>query len=761
MSKTIKIGNRLVGEGQPCYIIAEAGINHNGDLSLAKQLVEAAARVGADAVKFQKRKLSDVYQQAILNDPRNGEQGLQYIVPILQEFELSDETFVELSNYCSQLGITFMCTPWDPSSADFLDHLGVPAFKIGSPDMTNLLLLEHVASKSKPLIVSTGMATEDEIRLTIAFLRKTGVPYILLHCVSAYPPSIEEINLRFIHALRDWSDWPVGFSSHDTGVVISTAAVAMGACVIERHITLDRNMRGPDHSSSLEPDMFALQVRQIRDLETALGTNHRWVSRGELLNRRVLAKSLVAACDIPEGAIIQREMVAAKSPGLGINPQRVNELVGRVAKRAIRRDEQFLESDLSARERAQLVRPIEIGAPWGIVARFNDLDSVLNRFSGRGPDLVEFHVSDRDLDAGISAFSAKRYNADISVHASEYCHDRLIDLCSEDEDTRWISIRRIQMTIDLARKLAPWFAKVGSKGPKVIVHVGGMSQSDGAYNVRAAYDRLADSLKRIQMDGVEFLLENLPPYPWFFGGRWFGYVLVDGESTAQLCAELGINLCFDTSHAVLECNRSKTSLIQYAQTVLPYTRHLHVSDGAGVGGEGLQIGDGEINFVELLPFLYSTGSVVVPEIWNGHHQNGLGFQLALERLSEIAWAVKALSSPAGRPRRPELQQLIVPRSASISMTLKVIDGNTVGTAFVLDEEGAMRGIVTDGDIRRALIRGVSLDSPISEIMNSDFVFAWTDTSSEEQQARLSGKVRILPILDRSHRLVDVASIYKA
>ncbi len=754
----IEINGRRIGPGEPCYIIAEVGVNHNGDLSLAKTLVDAAARAGADAVKFQKRQLSQVYQQAILDQPRQGEQGLQYIVPLLVEFELSDDEFRELIQYCRQQGITGLCTPWDRMSVDFLETLGLPAYKIGSPDMTNFPLLEYVLKTRKPLLMSTGMSTEDEIRRTLAFLAERDAECALFHCVSTYPASPEEINLRFMQTLREWSGRPVGYSGHDTGTGISLAAVALGACMLERHLTLDRTMRGPDHSASLEPDMFTEQVHAVREIEASLGVPHRWITRGELLNRRVLAKSLVAKVDIAAGTVLTREMITSKSPGLGLSPQLIDELVGRQINRSLRRDDFFIEDDLHDPEHPCQLKPVDVGTPWGIIGRFTDVDRLLQVFAHAGMSLIEFHVSDRDLDEGIDAFRPAKYPYELVVHAPEYFHDHLIDLCSADEEQRCLSIRRIQQTIDLARKLAPWFRGSWATGPKVVFHVGGMSLDGKAYDVTAANERLLNSLRQLNTTDVDLLLENLPPYPWYFGGRWFGYVLTDVTSTEWLCAESGLGLCFDTSHAALECHRSGTSLLDFARRCLPFIRHVHASDGAGTSGEGLQIGEGQVNFVELMPVLLQNQPSLVPEIWMGHHRDGRGFQVALERLTESVWAGRVLSDKPVRPgERMEVRYLAVTSSATVLTVLQTIDASKQGIAFVVDELGVVLGVVTDGDVRHALAQGKSLNSPIAEIMTRNFVFGRDNMTTEELRARLPGRTRIMPILDADGRLVDYAS----
>ena len=404
---------------------------------------------------------------------------------------------------------------------------------------------------------------------------------------------------------------------------------------------------------------------------------------------------------------------------------------------------------------------MDIDMPWGIIARFTDMDGLVQWFAANGMALVEFHLSDRDLDFGLEGFRPTQYPFDLVVHAPEYYYDYLIDLCSADTARRRASISRIQKTIDLSRQLTRWFSRISPRGPKVVIHVGGMLPQAGDYDVTAASDRLLDSIRQLNMVEVDLLLENLPPFPWYFGGRWFGYVLTDAANTVKMCAESGLGLCFDTSHAALECNRSHQSLIEFARSVIQYIRHIHISDGAGVSGEGLQIGEGQINFVELMPLLTQANSGCVPEIWMGHHQDGDGFQKALERLTEIVWANRVLARATKPVVQVELQRLIVPLEAKVSAALQIINANTLGIAFVVDEQGVVRGVVTDGDIRRGLLQDKNLKTPVTDVMTRDFVFALDDMSMSDVRARLSTRYRVIPILDSAHRLVNFASIYQA
>jgi N-acetylneuraminate synthase len=759
--RTLQVGSRKIGPGEPCYVIAEVGINHNGDRAIARKLVDAAVAAGADAVKFQKRKLRETYREEIIDQPRHGEQGLQYIVPLLIEFELSDDEFRELFDYCRSRGITAMCTPWDRASVDFLETCDLAAYKIGSPDLTNFPLIEYVAATGKPMLLSTGMSTEEEVRRTLAFLEHSGAEYALFHCVSTYPAAAEEINLRFMERLREWSARPVGYSGHDTGTSISLAAVAMGARMLERHLTLDRSMRGPDHKASLEPDQFAEQVRTVREVELSIGVPHRWITRGETLNRRVLGKSLVAASEIPAGTPIARAMLTSKSPGLGLSPQFIDKLIGRRLQRAMARDEMFRQSDIEDVIAGREGAVIDVGAPWGIVARFLDFAPLEAAFMPLGMNFVEFHVSDRDLDAGAAAYHGGAKPFGFVVHAPEYCHDTLIDLCAVDPAQRELSVQRIQKTIDLARDLAPqftWDPALFPGGPKIVMHVGGMSPTPGGYDTAAASGRLLGALKKLDTAGVDLLLENLPPYPWYFGGRWFGHVLCDPTNTVELVRESGLGLCFDTSHAALECAKSDVSLYGFGQAVAPYVRHLHLSDGAGTSGEGLQIGDGSINFVSLLPVLLESRPTVIPEIWMGHHENGAAFRVALERLTEIHWASSVVRRPSDRRVRPDLRLLTVTDDATIFTTLRVIDTNRLGIAFVVDHSRRVVGVVTDGDIRHAFVRGINLHDEVTHAMTRKFVHGEAGMTASQLRERLPGRTQVMPILDANGRLVDVATV---
>lgn len=341
----IKIGNKWIGDDHPVFFTAEIGINHNGSVDIAKKLIDLAVETECDAVKFQKRNLNDLYLKKILSNPNLESQGMEMLIDLLKRVELSEENFQELKEYCDKKKILFLCSAWDFKSADFLDTLNIAAYKVASADMTNFPLLKHIASKKKPMIISTGMANLDEISRTVYFLNSLNAEFILLHCISAYPSPYKDLNLNFITTLKQKFNKIVGYSGHEQGVVASIAASALGARMIERHITLDKTLEGRDHIASLEPHELKELIMRVKQLEPAL-SNERHVIRGEVIMKEELAKSVVSKINIKKGQVIDESMISVKGPAKGLSPQYFYDLIGKVAKRDIDEDSYFLKEDL-------------------------------------------------------------------------------------------------------------------------------------------------------------------------------------------------------------------------------------------------------------------------------------------------------------------------------------------------------------------------------------------------------------------------------
>jgi N,N'-diacetyllegionaminate synthase len=320
------------------FIIAEAGVNHNGSLEIAKRLVEEASRAGADCVKFQTFRAEALTSRsagkAAYQQQTTGGEGTQY--EMLRSLELSEDDHVALLACCRAQGIEFLSSPFDEGSADLLDRLGVAAFKVPSGEVTNHAFLRHLAGKGKPLILSTGMSTLAEVAEAVEVILGAGTGQLsLLHCVTEYPAPYQEVNLRAMLTLKKAFGLPVGYSDHTAGTEIAVAAVALGASIVEKHFTLSRDMQGPDHRASLEPQELGAMVQAIRHVETSLGSGVKEPAPCELKNIAIARKSVVATRDIGAGERLTRENVAVKRPGDGIRPVDLDKVIGLVATRHI------------------------------------------------------------------------------------------------------------------------------------------------------------------------------------------------------------------------------------------------------------------------------------------------------------------------------------------------------------------------------------------------------------------------------------------
>ncbi len=324
--------------GDRVFIIAEAGINHDGDLGRAMALVDIAVASGADAVKFQTYDVdalvqADAKKAAYQYDP---DAPAETQADMLRRLALSHDAFRALHRHCVEKGILFLSTPFDTASADFLEALGMEMFKVPSGEITNTPFLAHLAAKGRPMIVSTGMSDMEEIAQAVGVIKEAGDPPLtLLHCVSAYPAAAADANLRAMHSLTARFQVPVGYSDHTLGTEVAIAAAALGAQVIEKHFTFDRSLPGPDHKASLEPDELRHLVEAIRNVEVALGTGDKQPTAAELEIARIARKSLIAACDIEAGSVLTAAMIAIRRPGDGMSPSALDDILGRQAAQMI------------------------------------------------------------------------------------------------------------------------------------------------------------------------------------------------------------------------------------------------------------------------------------------------------------------------------------------------------------------------------------------------------------------------------------------
>ncbi|MEI8081227.1 MAG: N-acetylneuraminate synthase family protein [Actinomycetes bacterium] len=640
-TKSFAIDGRAISLQDPVFVVAEIGINHNGSLDVAKRLVDAAAAAGADCAKFQMRDMSALYRSGSAG--LAGEDlGAQYTLDLLAETSLTtDEMFAAL-DYTRECGLVPLCTPWDIPTARLLDDYGLPGFKVASADLTNHELLGVLGGMGRPLIVSTGMSTEAEIVESARLLRGLISPFAMLHCNSAYPSPYKDVQLRYMDRLAEIGDCLVGYSGHERGHHVVIAAVARGAAIVEKHITLDRRGRGNDHVVSLEPDEFTRMVSEIRNVEDALGTNHaRTLTQGEQLNRLSLAKSLVARIDLPAGHMVTESDLEVRSPGRGLQPNAKSRLLGVALSRAMAAGDFFYDTDLVP---SVGPRSYTFTRPWGLPVRFHDYSELLPKSN---PDFLEFHLSYRDLEMDLDVAVPELLDLDFTVHSPDLFHDdHILDLASDDDRVRDRSIEELQRVIDLTRALIPRFAR--STEPIVIVSMGGSSMHAPlpvAERPRL-YERVARAVRALDSDGVRLVAQTLPPFPWYLGGQRYCNLFVDPLETTEFSREYEIPLCLDVSHTKLACTYLHVSFTAAIEALAPVSTHLHLVDAVGSDGEGLQIGDGDIDWPVLAEQLNRLASSAgfIPEIWQGHVGGGRGFWTALDRLERLMGSPQTVSS---------------------------------------------------------------------------------------------------------------------
>ena len=345
-----KVGDKKIGEDNPIFLIAEAGVNHNGSLSIARSLVDVAADSGVDAIKFQTYKTEKLilqstekasYQQSKVNKEES-------FYEMLKKYELEEGNFKILKEYCDEKGLIFLSTPFDTSSVELLEDLNVPAYKIGSGDMNNFPLIKLICSKGKPILLSTGMATLEEVKDSVDLIKNNSVEEVVIfQCTTSYPTKLEDVNLNVIDLYKkEFPNEIIGFSDHSQGITASIGAAAKGAKVIEKHFTLDKEMEGPDHKASLDPTELRKWVNEIRNLEKALGFNKKIRIKSELELSKIARKSIVSIKDLKKGEILSEDNIGIKRPGTGISPKEFEKILGRSINKDILKDSVIFWEDV-------------------------------------------------------------------------------------------------------------------------------------------------------------------------------------------------------------------------------------------------------------------------------------------------------------------------------------------------------------------------------------------------------------------------------
>lgn len=616
-------------------LIAEIGNNHNGSIQRAFKLIDLAKKAGVKCVKFQMRNLEELYTSRSLKKIQD-DLSSEYVIDLLKKFELSTEEHFKVYKYCNENNLEYICTPWDQKSLSVLKDFKVNAYKLASADLTNIPLIKKLTETKKPLLISTGMSTRKEIIKTAKLLKLKKTKFMLLHCNSTYPAPYEDINLNWMSELKKIHDH-IGYSGHERGIYISVAAFALGAEIIEKHFTLNRNMDGPDHAASLELADLKKLVIAIDQVKKSLGTNkkERSMSQGEMMNRETLSKSLVASRNIKKNEIIKRHMISIKSPGQGISPQFLTKLIGKKISRNLKKEDYFFLSDIE--DVSQKPKKYKFKRPWGIPVRYHDFKKFSNLIK---PDFWEFHLSYSDLKLKISDFLDEiKYDQNFIVHAPElFENSNLLDLASIDKEYRKNSINELNRVIDETRKLKYFFPKTHKA--LIVTNIGGFSLDKNLSKKEKAtrYEIFLSSLTSLNLkEDVEIIPQTMAPFPWHFGGQRYQNLFVKSEEIVEICFKNNLRICLDISHSFLTCNFFKEDFYEFISKVSPYIAHLHLGDGKNFNGEGLQLGQGDIDFERLFEILNHKCSNVtfIPEIWQGHKNDGLGFWEALDKLEKL------------------------------------------------------------------------------------------------------------------------------
>jgi N-acetylneuraminate synthase len=608
------------------YVIAEIGINHNGSLETALKLIDASKDAGVDGVKFQKRDLEAIYSKEVLDDSNNSEWSFEYLIPLLQEFELSQEDYEVIRKRCDELELDLIVTPFDVNSAKFLTELGISAFKIASANMTNIPLLQECKKHNLPMLISTGMWSDEDIKKCTDIFKKENFDYCLLLSQSTYPASYETLNLKYLETLAKYSDI-IGYSGHERGTFIPVAAASMGCEIIEKHITFDINQKGPDHKASMLPKEFKEMVYQLRMLEKAMGDKTKQINQAEIQNKEAFASSAVPVRDLPIGHVLIKSDITYKAPGKGIFPHEIGEYFGKILKKAVKKDHYISKNDFE--ETVDIVnwQKFDFSKRWGVKCRFHDYED----YKVIDSPCIEFHCSQTDLDVD---FKSEVSQSELIVHAPEIFDRQLVDICSDSEEIVKESLNILQRSIDKTIEISKYFPKTK---PKLVMHLGGMYLNKSELVDTSLLTKTAiENFKKLKYDKskIDILPENLPPRPWYLGGEWFQHGFMLAEDMIEFCKYFDLGMTYDICHASLYCNEFDIDLAEYTKRIMPIVKHIHISDAYGNNGEGVQIGEGSIDFDGVLKELENYNFTWVSEIWSGHLHQGSGTYKCLQILNE-------------------------------------------------------------------------------------------------------------------------------
>jgi len=641
---SLTIGKYEIGDGYKPFLIAEIGVNHNGLLTEAKFLIKKAAESGCSAVKFQHRS-NNLYNKKEID---TYDLGTQYIISEIDRTRLSINELKECAEFAAQNRLEVIVTPFDEEALKEIIQKEIPlsAIKIASCDLTNEPLIRSCCKYNLPIIISTGMSFEREISETSLLMQSLMVEHAFLHCNSTYPAPPEDINLSYIKRLKDITKTVVGYSSHDGNFEIPIFSIGYGAHILEFHITRSINSKGTDHRASIEVKELKKFVDTCKIAFKVQGKSiPRFPSQGEITNRNALGKSFALKKKYLKGQTILKDDLILISPGHGFNIDKIDQLIGK--KILVNKDPESLILPDEIEEKLRFSKItlkqsiknlISKGYITGIPVRYHDVKKLRDIFD---VPLLEFHMSDRDLKLNPENFIDQTFKEiKLVVHAVEQFEDGFIfDLCSEDNNTIRKSFSAINDLVVHIQKLRVFF-KPSSKVP-VVLNLGGFTNNNfvDEDKYRKKLDLGVKNLNKLidLYQDCQFLPQTMPPFPWHQGGRSFHNLLTNKKRLEDFLNLTDANICFDVSHSFMSCEFFKEDLIDHLKILSSRIEHIHLSDASSANSEGLEIGEGFIDFLNLNKEIMKKNKniLMIPEIWQGHLNNGEKFANSIIRFNEI------------------------------------------------------------------------------------------------------------------------------
>ncbi|QNG28943.1 N-acetylneuraminate synthase family protein [Synechococcus sp. LTW-R] len=613
-------------------IIAEVGLNHNGSISSAIELAEVAKEAGCDSVKFQLRSPS-----TFLNIKGHRDIGSEIVDEYIKK------TFIDFSGYekiwreCTMMDIHVFFSVWDLDSLRFAESLGVDSYKIGSGDMRNTLLLEEVFKTRKPFLISTGMSSEDEVDDLINRLGKTDSEYGIFHCHSAYPAPDHHLNLSYINRLKTKCRCPIGYSSHDLGSTASLVAVSLGATILEKHITLDRNSYGNDHSVSLEPSELIQYVSECQRAFQMLGSEQpRTIGPGEKFNKISLTKSIIAKSDIPAGSVLTPSLLDFYPSGEGLSPESFSKYMHKKTVSPLSAGQLITRSIFVPEEDSSDLSELMSGRLIGFPVRYRDITPLSKSIPS---SYLEIHMSYRDVFADIPReIETIIQDNRIGFHAPDIYEDNLIfDPFSHDKDLALRSTDSFKILLDHLKNFHQQYRL--SYPLNLVVSFSSYTEYSHDASKAKLYPQINDFIDKCisEYPSISILPQSLPALAWYLGGQRYVNTFAHPKEILEFAREYNKKICLDLSHLMMACNFYGVSFETYSDLLADHAGHYHLAGASGIDDEGLNL----VHTKRMHPFLSSllkhklSGNSAIVETWQGHLDQGAGFKKDLLFLASL------------------------------------------------------------------------------------------------------------------------------